>query len=247
MKPQNAVANWNKLASINPWWTILTLDQYKDNDFNKKEFFKSGQDEIKLVMNILKELKIPFNKEMALDFGCGVGRLSQALCKYFKHCVGVDISKKMVELANKYNQNKKKCKYVVNEKYNLKQFKSNQFSFIFSSIVLQHIPPKVMFLYLDEFMRILKKDGLLFFQLPYKPTFKKLIKNILKKILPEFILNIYRRWTTSTTAHMDMNWFSSKRINKFISMRGGSLLAKIPFTIYEDTGYSSYYYIFKKI
>ena len=42
---------------------------------------------------------IPLGKGKALDFGCGVGRLSQALADYFDRVVGADVSPTMIGLA----------------------------------------------------------------------------------------------------------------------------------------------------
>ncbi len=53
-------------------------------------------------MKYLKDKGINYNDTLALDFGCGIGRLTQLLCKFFKKCIGVDISKEMIKLANKY-------------------------------------------------------------------------------------------------------------------------------------------------
>ena len=41
----------------------------------------------------------PAARRSALDFGCGIGRLSQALAEHFDQVYGVDISPKMIELA----------------------------------------------------------------------------------------------------------------------------------------------------
>jgi len=46
----------------------------------------------------------PLRRGRALDFGCGVGRLTQALCRYFDECDGVDIAPSMIELARKYDR-----------------------------------------------------------------------------------------------------------------------------------------------
>lgn len=51
--------------------------------------------------------------QRALDFGCGVGRLTQALGARFDEVVGIDISSSKVKLAEELNTSPN-CKFVVN-------------------------------------------------------------------------------------------------------------------------------------
>jgi len=95
----------------------------------------------------------------ALDFGCGVGRLTQALARRFASCVGVDISQEMIRKAGSLNQHTH-CRYLVNTSTRL-PFADASFSFIYSNIVLQHVPPRYSRRYLREFARVLAPAGIL--------------------------------------------------------------------------------------
>ncbi|WP_420485333.1 class I SAM-dependent methyltransferase [Iningainema tapete] len=110
------------------------------------------------------------SRKTALDFGCGVGRLSQAMVQYFETVHGVDISPSMLKLADKYNQHGSKCKYHLNDQDNLKLFPDNYFDFIYSKITLQHMEPQYSRRYIREFLRILAPQGLLIFQIPSQST-----------------------------------------------------------------------------
>ncbi len=48
----------------------------------------------------------------ALDFGCGVGRLTQALADYFNEVAGVDVSPTMVNKALEYNKKPTKFHFI---------------------------------------------------------------------------------------------------------------------------------------
>lgn len=233
--------NWNELAKIDPLWTILTSKRIDEWDI--KEFFETGKHDIEKAMLFLKEFDIHYNDKTALDFGCGIGRLTQPLCKYFKKCIGVDISGEMINLANKYNKYPSKCKYMVNTENNLELFSDGYFDFVYSDIVLQHIKKSDIYNYIKEFLRILKPEGIIIFQLPYKPKFHKLIKNVVKWIFPEFVLNICRKMLTGTTAHMNMNWISSKKIEKFTNRHYGTMIRKASSF---NSGYYSYKYVIRK-
>ena len=122
-------------------------------------------------MNFAKQLDCPKGKELALDFGCVVERLTRALAKYFNQCYGVDISEIMVAKATNLNKSIPGLQFIVNAKEHLHIFPDNHFDMIYSGRVLQHIPEDhVIKFYISEFVCTLKADGLLIFQLPSCPV-----------------------------------------------------------------------------
>lgn len=160
--------NWDGFAEVDPLWAILTDPAKENGRWNISDFFASGKIEIKTVFEYLKSLNLDVNiiAGPALDFGCGVGRLTQAMSEYFDLCYGVDISTKMIEQAKAFNEHPEKCNYTVNTSADLSIFDSNYFGFIYTSIVLQHIPYQYSKEYLKEFVRVLKPGGVLIFQIP---------------------------------------------------------------------------------
>src|SRR5258707_194558 len=76
----------------------------------------------------------------ALDFGWGAGRLSQAIARRMAEVDGVDIARSMVDLAGRHNRYGDRCRYRVNTAPDLRLFGDGAFDFVYSSIVLQHIP-----------------------------------------------------------------------------------------------------------
>jgi SAM-dependent methyltransferase len=158
--------NWDEFGKQDPLWAILTEPTKKNNNWKPDEFFKTGEEEIKSILNYTESLGISSSRKRAFDFGCGVGRLTQALCPYFDECYGVDIAPSMIESANKYNRYGNKCNYYVNDSDNLSLFEDNYFDFIYSKIVLQHIKPEYSRNYIKEFLRVLAPGGLLVFQAP---------------------------------------------------------------------------------
>ena len=126
--------NWDKFGQLDPFWAILSDNNKKGNKWKSGEFFETGQREIDRLLNSIQESEIDLFKKKALDFGCGAGRLTQALAPYFEEVYGVDISPSMLELANQYNSYGKKCQYYLNDQDNLKLFEDNHFDFILPEI-----------------------------------------------------------------------------------------------------------------
>jgi SAM-dependent methyltransferase len=152
---------WDGLAERDALSAILTDDSKTGGKWNVAEFMATGDAEIETVMSHLAGIGHAPEIAAALDFGCGVGRLTQALARRFASCVGVDISKHMIEQADSLNQYPH-CRYVASSAARL-PFEDASFSFIYSNIVLQHVPRSLAKNYLREFVRLLAPAGVLVF------------------------------------------------------------------------------------
>lgn len=147
-------------------WAIISDPNKKGRQWDPAAFFRSGEAAIDHLFLEIAELNFSLGRGTALDFGCGLGRLTQGICKRFAKTYGIDISPTMVAEAARYNRYGSACEYVVNDSNDLRRFDNNTFDFICSSLVLQHIQPEASKIYMTEFMRVLRPGGLLFFQLP---------------------------------------------------------------------------------
>lgn len=166
MKLDQLKKNWERFAQSDPLWAILTVPDKRGGRWDTAEFFRSGEIEISCVLQAARDNGFEVRPGAALDFGCGVGRLTQALCSHFDRSYGVDIAPTMIAEASRYNRHRERCTYVHNERSDLQVFANNFFDFIYSNIVLQHMRPEYSHAYLREFLRVLAPGGLLVFQLP---------------------------------------------------------------------------------
>jgi SAM-dependent methyltransferase len=157
---------WEQFADADPLWAVLSDPSKRGRRWEVEPFFETGRREISLVLYQLAELSHPAGREAAFDFGCGVGRLTQALAEHFESVTGVDISTRMIELARSLNRHGDGVKYVHNTAANLAPFPSDRFDFIYSDIVLQHVAPEMAERYIREFLRILRPGGITVFQVP---------------------------------------------------------------------------------
>jgi SAM-dependent methyltransferase len=158
---------WEEIAGEDAMWAILSYADRKFGAWDRDEFFRTGEVEIDELMRFAEELGRPVGRASALDFGCGVGRLTRALSSHFESCLGLDISERMINGARDLNSDRPGCSFEVNPHPDLRGREDASFDLIFTRIVLQHQPSRAAVEgYLGEFLRTLKSDGLLVFQLP---------------------------------------------------------------------------------
>ena len=169
MKLSRARRHWEALAKTDPLWAILSQDSARDNRWEIDGFFATGESEIAEVMEYVASLGSGSDRRSALDFGCGVGRLTRALAERFDEVWGIDIAPSMIELARRYDRHPDRSHFAVNTRSDLQMFGNDRFGFLYSSIVLQHVEPRYQMRYLSEFIRVLTPGGVAVFQLPSEP------------------------------------------------------------------------------
>lgn len=157
---------WEILGRDDPMWAVLSDPSKYNNQWDPAEFFHTGEVEIDSLLESLAAKNLEIRTGRCMDFGCGVGRLSQALARHFDSVDGVDIAQSMVDAANRYNRHGARCRYHVNPRNDLSLFETGSFDFIYSTIVLQHMETEYAERYIAEFLRVLAPGGLAVFQVP---------------------------------------------------------------------------------
>ena len=130
--------DWDELGRVDPLWAILTSPEQRCGKWDLREFFACGASEIGHVMQQATRLGFPRYRHAALDFGCGVGRLTRALAEHFDRCVGVDIADSMISHAREWHRDWPTCHFVLNTAGDLRSFEDKSFDLVYSNIVLQH-------------------------------------------------------------------------------------------------------------
>jgi ubiquinone/menaquinone biosynthesis C-methylase UbiE len=162
--------HWDRLARQDPLWAVLTDPGKRDGGWDVDQFFQAGTEELSAVLQRAERLGVVVSRRRALDFGCGVGRVTQAMAGSFERCDGVDISASMLRLARRHNRDPARCFYHLNVADDLARFPDASFTFVFSTLVLQHMAPAYSKGYIKELLRVLAPGGLLVFQLPSHRT-----------------------------------------------------------------------------
>ncbi len=159
--------DWEQLAELDPMWAILSSPERRFGGWDTDEFLATGEREAAALVRRIDELGGLGGRSAALDFGCGVGRVSRALTTRFDHVVGVDISETMLERGREMNSGIANLELVHNAAPDLRVLGEQRFDLVYSSIVLQHQPSHAIARgYVDEMVRLLAPGGKLVFQIP---------------------------------------------------------------------------------
>jgi SAM-dependent methyltransferase len=163
---QHLRRSWEEMATVDPLYAIVTAPGKQGNRWDPEEFFSHGRREVGEVLASLAAQGLDPPRGRALDFGCGVGRLTRFFADHFETVVGVDVSGRMIELARGYAPPTGGPVYVHNPRQDLALFADGSFDFVFSTLVLQHMHPDFAMAYVGEFIRLLSPAGVAMFTLP---------------------------------------------------------------------------------
>jgi 2-polyprenyl-3-methyl-5-hydroxy-6-metoxy-1,4-benzoquinol methylase len=154
--------DWDDLATVDPLWAVLSADEKRNGGWRLDEFFATGEAEVERILATAEELGRPTRRGQALDFGCGVGRLTRALAEHFAEVMGVDISDSMVEQARRLNADAENAVFEV-----VDEPPGGPFDLVVSNLVLQHLPNQALArVYIRRLIAAADREGLVVFQLP---------------------------------------------------------------------------------
>lgn len=213
---------YEKWGREDPLYAVLTRKDRRGNRWDTEAFFARGREEVRDVLDYLEGLELAVQPGHALDFGCGVGRVTLALADHFEKVVGVDIAESMVERARDFNPHGERVRYLVNSEPDLALFDDGTFDFVYSNIVLQHIPPLTVESYIREFFRVLRPGGIALFQMPNGP---RLEPDSLRARLYMFRRRTLRRIWKRLRGRVpyEMHQLARERVEEVVAEAGGSL------------------------
>jgi ubiquinone/menaquinone biosynthesis C-methylase UbiE len=151
---------WNEAAKINAMSAILSNRQAWDTN----EFFESGREWLRQHFDWAASAGFSPGGTRALDFGCGMGRMANALAQYYRVVVGVDISDEMLRLARE-NSRVGNIQFVQALGPPIKE-PDGSFDLVYSTIVIQHIAPPFNLEAISDLFRLCAPGGYVLLDAP---------------------------------------------------------------------------------
>lgn len=223
--------DWERLAEVDAMWAVLTAPGRKGGRWDPEEFFATGEREVEHVLATAERLGKLARREEALDFGCGVGRLTRALGQRFGHALGLDVSEGMVERARALNADVPAAEFRVNDARDLGSVADDSVDLVYSSIVLQHLPSAAdIERYVGEFLRVARPDGLVVFGIPRHIPFpwslqpRRRVYALLRR------LGVPEEWMLRQTplTPMRMTVLPEERVRALLGRHGATVLHAEP-------------------
>lgn len=159
--------HWTTLGARDPLWAVLMKPGTKRGQWDPTQFLATGRAEVDGVVSHLGDLGIRISG-VALDLGCGAGRTAQALRRHYDAVIGLDISHPMLAMARALDPGEL-VDFRHNEHDDLRGISSGSIDLVYSSLVLQHLPPGLAATMLSEIARVLRPGGGLAIQVCTEP------------------------------------------------------------------------------
>jgi ubiquinone/menaquinone biosynthesis C-methylase UbiE len=220
--------DWTTLGARDPLWAVSVAPDKRGGRWDVDEFLAQGRHDVARTRSWLAALGLPTEWERVLDFGCGAGRLSQALAEFADEVVGVDVSVPMLETARALDLGRRRpadggtCRFVLNEAPDLHVFPSGSFDLVYSELVLQHLPWRVIAGYLAEFVRVLRPGAVALVQCTTRPMWT--VKGMVWRIAPPPVVRLAQRVLLGYPAPMLMTAVPAARLRAVVRAHGGEVV-----------------------
>jgi SAM-dependent methyltransferase len=148
---------WDQAAQENAAWYVDTSCDYDDPDMER--FFQTG---LRVVEEAFIDAPVkPAGRQLAVEIGSGLGRVSAALAGQFDKVIGVDISPEMIRRAEQLVSDPG-VTFTVGNGVDMKPVPDRSADLVVTFTVFQHLPEKALIEgYVRDAARVLKPGGVL--------------------------------------------------------------------------------------
>jgi ubiquinone/menaquinone biosynthesis C-methylase UbiE len=154
--------DWDERARKNAFHYIASWR----TDWDARAFFESGEEDYRrLVKPILTEMNFEPRGKCMVEIGCGAGRMTRVFAREFAHVDAIDISDEMQRRAKEYLQDFPNIRWILADGATLSGVTAESADFVFSYLVIQHLPSHAIAnTLLREILRALKPGGVFLLQ-----------------------------------------------------------------------------------
>jgi len=220
---------WEKWGRSDPYYGVTTSSEYLGqhlSDKNWNEFFQSGVELTKVVFPIIeKHFRENWTPKVAVDFGCGVGRLAIPLAKRCQRVIGIDVSEAMLRetRANAEKTGTANIEFIKGD--DGLTLLSKPFDYFQSFHVFQHIPVTRGMRILQQLVTHLQPEGVGIVHVPFLDSANRSHKmiNWMQANMPFIhgVVNILKRRPWGWPV-MQMNVYSVNALLAMLSANGCS-------------------------
>jgi len=154
--------DWDARARKNAFHYIASWRKQWDIE----SFITSGEEDFeRLVVPALARCGVPAAGNSMLELGCGAGRMTASFAKRFESVCACDLSHEMLSRARQIHATRPNILWLLGSGTDLSCVASSSMDFVFSYLVLQHLPEEALSLqYIREMLRVLRPGGVCLFQ-----------------------------------------------------------------------------------
>ncbi len=159
---------WTALGQEKPYFSVLGEKRFSPGlvEANLEAFGKTGRDEIDVLKRRLTALEIdPADHPDAVEYGCGVGRVTVPLSGLFRKVTGFDISEPHLELAQQAARIAGRRNIALAPVKDIRALDVPQHDFFYSRMVLHRNPPPLQAQILRRCLGRMRVGGIAVFQL----------------------------------------------------------------------------------
>ncbi len=158
LRTRDTDADWRRIGDTEPFWGVSSHREYLRDELDdaaRAALYDSGRLHIEAIaQDVERDLGAPLRAKSALDYGCGVGRLSEAMTGFADAVTGYDISSGMLEVARARTSAVTYADVLP----------PGPFDWINSALVFQHIAPERGLAELEALLQRLAPQGVVSLQ-----------------------------------------------------------------------------------
>lgn len=183
------------------WWEqalenagVQSMEMLLAPDATWEEVLESGRADLK--HGLYRTRYRPQPHETAIDLGCGIGRITQALAFYFERVVGLEISASLLNEARQRNHNPA-VSFEQIDGCRLHPLSIGNVDVVFSYEVLYLIPPTVLAVYFRDIWNLLVPGGAFLFQMNLHPIrWKTRVAREMRDMMHTWGIENWNGWPT---------------------------------------------------
>ena len=149
-------AFWDARAREDPFYFVDNRRPYRSG--KSEGFWEDGERDLDRMLALLG-LRLS-SSDVAVDIGCGVGRLTRVIARRAAFVHAIDVSPEMVERARARNPDLDGVEWIVGDGVSLRPLGDASVDACVSHVVFQHLPDPLLTLgYVAEIGRVLRPAG----------------------------------------------------------------------------------------